>query len=271
MGGVARIGQDHRRLFFLRVAHEGLSCVDRFPWPGSLGLSGPVPNHRGDASSSRERSRHVQALPSAELPIGSPQRPIAAGGALPYITVACSANHLKRGRCSPSAWGRPAMRYNPSPGRPASGGTNCRYLGTHPKSSRSKFNHWPRRPKSGGDRDRRFHRQMQPGPVGRHQRQYAGHRSRLGHGGLRASGAAYVFTKSGNSWIKVAELTASDSNLIPGHFGYSVAISGNTVVVGSPWTRVGQNALQGAAYCVHGTGLRLDKYDPNRQAHCVRW
>lgn len=46
------------------------------------------------------------------------------------------------------------------------------------------------------------------------------------------TGAAYVFTESNGVWTQVAELTASDA--VPGlDFGGSVAISGNTVVVGA--------------------------------------
>ncbi|MGO9111032.1 MAG: putative Ig domain-containing protein [Thermoguttaceae bacterium] len=61
-------------------------------------------------------------------------------------------------------------------------------------------------------------------------------------------GAAYVFSDSGAGWVQVAKLTASDS--VPGdNFGWSVSISGNTVVVGAPGTTVGYGSLyQGAAY-----------------------
>lgn len=47
------------------------------------------------------------------------------------------------------------------------------------------------------------------------------------------TGAAYVFTESNGVWTQVAELTASDG--VTGlDFGGSVAVSGNTVVVGAP-------------------------------------
>jgi hypothetical protein len=48
-------------------------------------------------------------------------------------------------------------------------------------------------------------------------------------------------------WVQTAELTASDG-AAGDQFGWSVAISGNTVVVGSPFHTVGANASQGAAY-----------------------
>jgi len=52
------------------------------------------------------------------------------------------------------------------------------------------------------------------------------------------TGAAYIFTKSGSTWTQTQELTASDA--APGNeFGWSVAISGSTVAVGSPGTYYG--------------------------------
>ena len=56
-------------------------------------------------------------------------------------------------------------------------------------------------------------------------------------------GTVYVFTHSGSTWSKQAELTASDA--FPGaDFGFSVAISGSTLVVGA----YGKNSGTGAAY-----------------------
>jgi len=56
-------------------------------------------------------------------------------------------------------------------------------------------------------------------------------------------GSAYVFEKTGNNWIKTAKLTASDG-AAGDYFGYSVSISGDTVVVGA----VADNTYQGSAY-----------------------
>ena len=55
------------------------------------------------------------------------------------------------------------------------------------------------------------------------------------HGYNSGQGAAYVFTKSGYDWgyLPPATLTASDGAAHDG-FGWSVSISGNTVVVGAP-------------------------------------
>ena len=48
------------------------------------------------------------------------------------------------------------------------------------------------------------------------------------------AGAAYVYTRSGNgAWVQVAFLKTSVSRPLD-QFGYSVAISGDTIVVGAP-------------------------------------
>jgi hypothetical protein len=47
-----------------------------------------------------------------------------------------------------------------------------------------------------------------------------------------SSGSAYVFRFQGSSWSQEPKLTSSDGAM-DGHFGYSVAISGDTVVVGA--------------------------------------
>jgi len=57
-------------------------------------------------------------------------------------------------------------------------------------------------------------------------------------------GAAYVFAQSGATWSQQAELTASDG-VADDEFGYSVSVSGNTAVVGTPFKTVD---YQGAAY-----------------------
>ena len=62
-------------------------------------------------------------------------------------------------------------------------------------------------------------------------------------------GAAYVFTGSGSSWTQQAELTAADGAGNDG-FGWSVSVSGSTVVVGA----IGRNTSTGAAYVFSGSG-----------------
>ena len=59
-----------------------------------------------------------------------------------------------------------------------------------------------------------------------------------------------MFTEPGSGWAdmtQTAKLTASDG-AADDDFGYSVSISGNTVVVGAPYATVGGNSDQGAAY-----------------------
>ena len=89
-----------------------------------------------------------------------------------------------------------------------------------------------------------------------------------------AQGAAYVFTESASGWAnmnEIAKLTASDG--VPGDdFGWSVSISGNTVVVGAPGTTVGYGSqYRGAAYVFTVPSLRLGEHDSDRQTHRVRW
>ncbi|HTA22162.1 MAG TPA: hypothetical protein VK763_01415 [Terriglobales bacterium] len=68
--------------------------------------------------------------------------------------------------------------------------------------------------------------------------------------GNQFQGAAYVFVKPASGWTNMtqtAELTASDGQSND-YFGYGVAISGNTVLVGSPQATINGNQQQGAAY-----------------------
>src|SRR3954469_10151834 len=59
-------------------------------------------------------------------------------------------------------------------------------------------------------------------------------------------GAAYVFSRSGNSWVEAQKLTASDGMSDDG-FGLSVALSSDTVVAGAPRNSTRGDQL-GAAY-----------------------
>ncbi len=60
-------------------------------------------------------------------------------------------------------------------------------------------------------------------------------------------GAVYVFDGSGGTWSETQKLTADDGSA-NSYFGYSVAISGTTLVVGAWGTSVNGNDTQGAAY-----------------------
>ena len=69
------------------------------------------------------------------------------------------------------------------------------------------------------------------------------------YGKNTGAGAAYVFTRSGSTWTQRAKLTAT--GVAAGdYFGYSVAVSGSTVVVGAPAT----SPNTGAAYVFTGSG-----------------
>lgn len=60
-------------------------------------------------------------------------------------------------------------------------------------------------------------------------------------------GSVYVFIRNGASWTLQQKLTVQDGEADSG-FGFSVAISGDTVLVGAPLDDVGANVDQGAAY-----------------------
>jgi hypothetical protein len=71
--------------------------------------------------------------------------------------------------------------------------------------------------------------------------------------GKHAQGAAFVFTEPGGGWsgtpTQDAVLKASEPNLAGGdNFGFSVGVSGNTVVAGAFNHKVGQESGQGTAY-----------------------
>ena len=65
-------------------------------------------------------------------------------------------------------------------------------------------------------------------------------------------GAVYIFVKNGETWIQQAELTASDGNA-GDQLGYSVSVSGGTVVAGA-WLETGGSVSQGAAYVFSESG-----------------
>ena len=59
-------------------------------------------------------------------------------------------------------------------------------------------------------------------------------------------GSAYVFVRSGDTWSQEQKLTAGDGTAFD-YFGFSVAVSGNTAVVGT-LQDIGTNFQQGSAY-----------------------
>jgi hypothetical protein len=69
------------------------------------------------------------------------------------------------------------------------------------------------------------------------------------------TGAAYIFVQPKTGWTNMtqtSELLPSDGGTNDG-FGTSVAITGSTIVVGSPYHTVGVNSEQGAAYVFTST------------------
>lgn len=68
----------------------------------------------------------------------------------------------------------------------------------------------------------------------------------IGDSSEGASGALYVFARSGNSWVEAQRLEASDAGVIP-TFGDSVAVDGDTLVVGAADLNSGFTTA-GAAY-----------------------
>ena len=58
------------------------------------------------------------------------------------------------------------------------------------------------------------------------------------------SGAAYVFTRTGSTWSQQAYLKASNTDAEDA-FGWAVAVSGNTIIVGAPWERSNASGVNG--------------------------
>ena len=66
-------------------------------------------------------------------------------------------------------------------------------------------------------------------------------------------GSAYVFTESGGTWTQGQKLTADDGTQF-NQFGWSVALEGDTAMVGSISATVGGNSSQGAVYLFSQSG-----------------
>ena len=71
--------------------------------------------------------------------------------------------------------------------------------------------------------------------------------------GKTLAGAAYVFSRSGASWSQQTELTAADA-AGSATFGRSVALSGDTALIGAPQMVVDTKSFAGAAYVFDGSG-----------------
>jgi uncharacterized protein (TIGR03437 family) len=71
-------------------------------------------------------------------------------------------------------------------------------------------------------------------------------------------GSAYVFVRNGGAWTMQQKLTADDGAAGDG-FGFSVAIGGDTVVVGAPRSDTAGKMNQGAAYVFVRSGVAWTK------------
>jgi hypothetical protein len=66
-------------------------------------------------------------------------------------------------------------------------------------------------------------------------------------------GSAYVFTRSGSTWTQRAKLTAGDGAVYD-EFGFSVALDGDTALVGASLDDLGANSDQGSTYLFTRSG-----------------
>ncbi len=66
-------------------------------------------------------------------------------------------------------------------------------------------------------------------------------------------GLAHVYVREGGTWTQSQVLVADDGAAGDG-FGFSVSISGGTILVGAPYATVGANGGQGAAYVFRQSG-----------------
>lgn len=69
---------------------------------------------------------------------------------------------------------------------------------------------------------------------------------RINPGGIQ-EGAVYIFGRSGAGWVRKQKITANNVGNYDG-FGISVAISGNTMVVGALYNQLSTRTTAGAAY-----------------------
>jgi uncharacterized delta-60 repeat protein len=87
------------------------------------------------------------------------------------------------------------------------------------------------------------------------------------NGNGQYAGAAYVFVRNGTSWSQEQKLTALGGSTSAAQFGVSVAVSGNTVVIGSNYDDITGNDNAGSAYVFTRGGsvwtqeTRLTAYD----------
>ena len=76
----------------------------------------------------------------------------------------------------------------------------------------------------------------------------------------RLQGAAYVFVRSGTTWTEQQKLTGTSNAQAGDRFGYSVAISGDTALVGAYGDDTGEETEQGAAYIFVRSGTAWQEH-----------
>ena len=81
-------------------------------------------------------------------------------------------------------------------------------------------------------------------------------------GSRSSAGTAYVFVRSGTTWTAQPKLTATDGASHDG-FGFSVAISGNTAIVGAPGVDRPGGRNEGAVYVSPTLWLSIDVPEPS--------
>jgi hypothetical protein len=89
-------------------------------------------------------------------------------------------------------------------------------------------------------------------------------------GSVDGQGAAYVFVRSGSVWTQQAKLVASDGARFDG-FGNSVAIDGDSIVVGAQNAAVNGNDSQGAAYVFGRTNGSWNEQAKLTASNGVAW
>ncbi|HEY0230729.1 MAG TPA: FG-GAP repeat protein, partial [Dokdonella sp.] len=72
-------------------------------------------------------------------------------------------------------------------------------------------------------------------------------------GSNSGQGSAYIYTESGGSWTQQQKLTASDG-AASARFGLSVALDGETALIGSYFAAIDGHVRQGAAYLFSRSG-----------------
>ncbi len=88
--------------------------------------------------------------------------------------------------------------------------------------------------------------------------------------GELSRGAAYIFIFAGGSWAQQAKLGASDG--VPfADIGQSVALAGDTAIVGADFASVGGNVLQGAAYVFARSGEQWSEQAKFTASDCPEW